>query len=366
MHRLALLVTSFVVLGCEPVLSADTVKLVQLPADLTTGPATAAVQTRTGHIFATPISGGFLRLGADGGAWDELPPPAMLRSLPDFQGIDTLTQGANDTLFRAEGEGFTALDVPPLTHEAFSSVRFFGVLGRDATGTFWAAAAPSFGAIDKRVFVARREVDAPSEWKVDEVPLANLGQTIAAGTPAMTSDARFFFRPANSGLWEIDLANHAVVERVSCDHELFRASGPDYTACQEDTVVFAGRGGELFLLTPNRELWRIAARQTLPELAVKGELPKLDKVTETGANRYGSIPDTYVDPKGRVWISFRWGENDPTDTSYLYVAEPAKRQSWTFLTRDLPRNMALFGEGPTPLISSGSQDTGLLLFRIVE
>lgn len=78
------------------------------------------------------------------------------------------------------------------------------------------------------------------------------------------------------------------------------------------------------------------------------------------------VLQVYVDPKGRVWLGFRWGENLASDTSYLYVAEPSRRDGWTLLRSDLPRNTSLFGDGTTPLLSSGSLDTGLLVFRVLE
>ena len=355
-----LLLCALALLGCEPpALSADNFKLVQLPADVQTGPAIAGVQTKEGRIFAAPVTGGLLRLEADAGTWTELPAPSMQRFMRDFKEGLSVAQGTNNTgLFRAVGEGFSAFDpaVPSLGDPAFSAVGWSSVIGRDATGTFWASVAPSFGGIDGKVVVAH--VDPSGDWLYDEVPTM---LTLGSARPAMTSDARFFFRPHESGLWEIDVPNHALVERVSCEHELFRPSGGSFVKCQEETWVFAGLGGELFLLNANRELWRIAARGTLPALVVKGELPKL--ATE---GRAVGAPLTYVDPKGRVWLGFRWGTNVDADVSYLYVAEPAKSDKWTFLKKDLPRSIALFGDANTPLISSTSQNTGLLLFRAAE
>jgi hypothetical protein len=351
--------------GCQPVLSADTFKLVKLPADITTGPALVGVQTKEGRIFVTPLSGGFLRLSADGGTWDELPAPAMQRFVPDFEEGLSLAQGENATgFFRASGENFVRFDppVPALGNPAFAGVGWGAVLGRDATGVFWATAAPTLGAIEGRVFVAHLDPAAPGDWQYDEVPYTTQRQAIAAAKPAMTTDSRFFFRPIESGLWEIDLPNHVLVERVACDHELFRPSRPELMPCQEDTAVFAGRDGVLFLLNPNRELWRISARGTSPTLVVKGALPKLD----LASHRFVGAPQTYVDPSGRVWLAFRWGENVDADTSWLYVAEPAKRDAWTFLKADLPRIITLFGDGTSPLLSSGAQNTGLLVFRVAE
>lgn len=177
----------------------------------------------------------------------------------------------------------------------------------------------------------------------------------------MTSDARFFYRPAMAGLWELDLPNHALVERVACDHPLFRASRTNTTPCQDNTLVFAGRDGQLFLFNPNHELWRLDAHGTTPNLVVKADLPKLELV----ADRNPAEPHAYVDPENRVWLTFRWGTNVDSDTSSLYAAEPAKHDSWIFLESDLPHSVVLFGDGATPLISSTAQNTGLLLFRLV-
>ena len=49
--------------------------------------------------------------------------------------------------------------------------------------------------------------------------------------------------------------------------------------------------------------------------------PKREDFDDAGK----AVFDTYVDPKGRVWLGFRWGTNVDADLSYLYVAEPAKR-----------------------------------------
>ena len=354
-----LLLCALALLGCESVLSAQTFKLVQLPADVQTGPASIGVQTKEGRIFAGPVTGGLLRLQADAGAWEELPPPSLARFLPDFKDGLALAQGNGGSgLLRAVGDDFTAFfpTVPALRDPAFTT-GLSAVLGRDATGTFWASVAPTFGGINGKVVVAHFD-PASADWIYDEVPTE---LTLGSARPAMTSDARFFFRPQESGLWEIDVPNHVLVERVPCTHELFRPSGEGFMQCQEQTYVFAGLNGELFLLNAHRELWRVPARGTAPSLVVKGELPRL--ATE---GRAQAAPLTYVDPKGRVWLGFRWGTNVDGDVSYLYVAEPSKSDKWTFLKKDLPRSIVLLGNANTPLISSVSQNTGLLLFRAAE
>lgn len=343
-------------LGCEVELSAKSVKIVPLPADIMTGPARAGVQTKEGHLFAAPVTGGLLRLSADGGAWEDAT-PVVVRFLPDFKEGLSIAQQGDGRLLRTSSAGFVDFEpaVPALSNPAFSNNTTSFVLGRDARGVLWASASPTFASNDGGVTLAHFE---GSDWQYDEVPITFPRQTLAL-KPAMTSDARFFFRPDQSGLWEIDLPNHALVQRVTCEHELFRASSDAFMPCQEDTQVFAGRNGELFLLNPNRELWRIAASGTTPSLAVKSALPNLEGAV-VGA------PSTYVDPKGRVWLGFRWGRNVDADTSSLYVAEPSKKDAWVYLKSDLPRAIALFGDGDAPVISSTSQNIGLLLFRVTE
>jgi hypothetical protein len=371
--RARVLVASFLTAlplwGCGPELSAASVVLAQLPADPTRGPATSAVQTSEGWVFVQPSSGGFLRLAADGGAWEPVAGPAMTRFLPDLKEGLTLSPGAGATgLFRASGGTFVGFEppVPVLALAPFASAGWAAVLGRDGQGTFWASTA-SFDGAEGRAHLARLEPSSPTEWKLDEFRLTSARQTLPASRPAMTSDGRFFFRPLESGVWELDRDTLALVERVPCSHELFRPSHSDYAPCQEDTLVFAGRQGELFILNPSFELWRLPAGGTSPVLVVKGERPGLERVTEAGFNRYSpGGPQVYVDPKGRVWLGFRWGENLASDTSYLYVAEPSRRDGWTLLRSDLPRNTSLFGDGTTPLLSSGSLDTGLLVFRVLE
>lgn len=358
--RLMLLV-SLLVWSCEPALSPDTLKLVTLPADFQTGPATDAVQTKDGRVYALPIEGGMLRLASDGGAWDVLPAPTMRRFLHDFQANETLAiSGASPDVYREVDGGFVPLieNMPQLT------VDNAYLRGRDATGTLWATTVPTAG-MSTHLSVWRLEAADPSAWKFDLVPLADLGQTIPATNSTLTSDGRLFFRPYNSGVWEVDRANAVMVERVKCDHELFRASHPDYRACQEDTYLYAGLNGELFILNPNHELWRIPPSSTTPVLVVKGELPKLEVKNPNGTNRYApGGPRVYVDPKGRVWLCFTWGNNDSDDTSYLYVVDPAKEDAWTYLIDALPRNLVLFGNGELPLISSQDSATGLKLWRM--
>lgn len=344
--------------SCDPPLSKDSVKVVKLASDVQEGPGSIAVQTKDGAFFALPSNGGFLTLSAaDAGAWEPASGTAMKRFLRDFKDQSTFGEGVmNAGVFSGTKSGFTAVSpaVPELTHMAFApSAPFSLVRGRDATGAWWASSAPSFGGFSGKQFLARLDVGA-SDWVVEEIPLADMGQAVQAANPAMTSDARFFFRPDLSGVWEVDVPNHVMAERVACDAELFHG------ACDKAVFVFGGLAGELFIFNDARELWRIGSRETIAKLVVKGDLPSL---ASEGA-RVG-VPSFYVDPKGRVWLAFRHGTNVNGDTSYLYVAEPAKKDAWVFVSKDLPRAVLLLGDGDAPLITSTSQDTGLLLFRVV-
>lgn len=49
-----------------------------------------------------------------------------------------------------------------------------------------------------------------------------------------------------------------------------------------------------------------------------------------------------------------------------YVVDPARSDTWTFLRSDLPRNLVMLGDAATPLLVSGTLETGLLVLRLVE
>jgi hypothetical protein len=356
MHPRALLVVVVVFAACPPPLGKDSIKVVKLPADVQEGPAAVAALTKDGVVFAAPSNGGFLKLAPDAGAWEPAGGTDMKRFLRDFKDGSTLAEGANDTgLFSGSKNGFVAVSpaVPGLTHMAFSaSPPFASVRVRDAQGAWWASSAPSFGGFSGKQFLAHFDVGA-SDWAVEEIPLADGGQAVPAANPAMTSDARFFFRQDRSGVWEVDVANHVMVERVGCSDAVFAAG------CDKAAFVFAGNAGETFVFNDAHELWRIGSRETIAKLVVKGALPSLP----SEGMRVGS-PSFYVDPKGRVWLAFRWGTNVNGDVSYLYVADPATKDAWIFVSNELPRAVVLLGDGNGPLISSTSQDTGLLLYRV--
>ncbi|MFT3713838.1 MAG: hypothetical protein QM817_39770 [Archangium sp.] len=352
----ALVVALVVLTACPPPLGKDSIKVVKLPADVQEGPASVAALTKDGVVFAAPSNGGFLMLTPDAGAWQPAGGTEMKRFLRDFKDGSTLAEGANDTgLFSGNKSGFVAVSpvVPALTHAAFSAnPPFASVRVRDAQGVWWASSAASFGGFSGKQFLAHFDVGA-TDWTVEEIPLADGGQAVPAANPAMTSDARFFFRQDRSGVWEVDLPNHVMVERVPCTEALFAAG------CDRQAFVFAGLAGETFIFNDARELWRIGSRETLAKLVVKGDLPSLP----SEGMRVGA-PSFYVDPKGRVWLAFRHGTNVNGDVSYLYVADPAVKDAWIFVSAELPRAVVLLGDGNAPLISSTSQDTGLLLYRV--
>ncbi|MFO0599679.1 MAG: hypothetical protein U0228_30510 [Myxococcaceae bacterium] len=349
--RLPLLALGFLT-ACGPVVNKDTVVLEKLPADVQTGQATQAVLTSEGNVFGVPASGGFVELKPDAGAWEEVSGPAMKRFVVNFKDTQTLAEGQSSApgLFVAKGHGFVAVEpaVPALTHAAFQNASWSTVKGRDAQGTWWSVSPPSFGQFDGKQSVAHFDVGA-SDWVVDEVPLADPAHTTFAAAPVMTSDARFFFRPTKFGLFEIDLANHQMVERVPCSAELFNG------ACDAATTfLFAGRDGVLFIFSAAHELWRIGSRETTATRVVKGALPSLP-----GDAGPLATPSFYVDPAGRVWLAFTSGA-----ASFLYEAEPKARDSWTFISSTLPAALTLFGDGPLPILSNEASSAGLLVYRV--
>jgi hypothetical protein len=358
----AVLVSAMALLGCG--VDGGSVRVTQLPADLARPVAASALQTRDGQVYVSLLDGAWLRLTADGAAWEAALPPAVRSLVADHQQGQTLGLGTDGTWLRAGAAGFAALEpgVPSLP-ATFAGNR--SVLGRDARGSMWAIGQAVGSTAFGDLALHRLDPDAGTTWQLERFPI-HIGRHIFPATsPAMTSEGRFFYRPLESGLWEVDRAGRALVERVPCTHPLFRASHPDYLDCQEDTVVFAGRHGQLLLLNPNHELWRLAPGSSTPALVVKGALPQLVLTDEAGFNFYSPGGyRVYVDPQDRVWLLFRWGDNDPGDTSYLYVADPARGDGWSFVRSDLPRNLLIFGDGPGPLLTGGSPEDHLLVFRV--
>ncbi len=358
----ALVLSALVLAGCGP--DAAGIPVVKLPVDAARPVAALAVQSRDGRVHASLFDGSWVRLTADGSVWEAAPGPAVKGLLLDHQQGLTLALGADGSWLRAAAGAYAPLEppVPPLP-ASFEGQR--AVLGRDAQGRLWATAAATSGTAAGGLALHRLEPDAGSAWQVERVPLAIVRHTIPAASPALTAAGRLFYRPLESGLWEVDRAGGAVVERVPCSHPLFRPSHPDYVACQEDWLLAAGRGGELFVLTPGHELWRLPPGSTTPQLAVQGALPGLEVQNELGFNRYAPGGyQLYVDPRDRVWLLFRWGDNVPDDVSYLYLADPAHGDGWALVRKDLPRNLRLSGDGPGPLLFSGSPEDGLLVFRV--
>lgn len=94
------------------------------------------------------------------------------------------------------------------------------------------------------------------------------------------------------------------------------------------------------------ELWQVPDGSTTARRVAGPGLPQL-KQGDGASNYYrpGVFVSLYVDPANRIWMSFRWGVNNGNDTAYLYRSDGS---GWTFVRRDLSRNVILFGDGMNP------------------
>jgi hypothetical protein len=94
------------------------------------------------------------------------------------------------------------------------------------------------------------------------------------------------------------------------------------------------------------ELWRVSDGSSTAQRVAGPGLPQLPQSNGASNNyRPGVEVSLYADPGNRIWMSFRWGNNNANDTSYLYRFDGS---GWTYIRGDLSRLSILFGEGSNP------------------
>lgn len=343
--------------ACGP--STSGFRFEQLPTDALKEPALTGVLTKQGALYITQFTGGTFRLSRDGASWESAGAERLAAYVPDFQADATLATNAN-FLYRVGAAVEKLEPTPPPTFGPFGTLGMDRVIGREASGALVAATTNSDGMMPQ-LYVAKLAPGA-TDWTSTTYALPAAPHIFAAARPTFTKTGRIAWRAANAGVWELDVAAGKAVERVPCSHEMFRPTHSDYTQCQQDSATFAARDGAVLLLNSHREVWRIEADGAVKKL-VGAELTNFVQKNLDGTNRYGPLPDLYADRAGRLWLSFRWGNNDAEDQHYLYVAS-ASGGAWSFVRDDLPRNVALFGDGETPVVSNMSLDTGLLVYRV--
>lgn len=343
---------SMLLISCSPV-SPDRFRFVELPQRLELGAAGMSIQTTAQDVYVSTIRGSWLRMKKGATAWEQLGPPGLSRTAIDFQQGKALGLLSNNTGVALESPmGFVLLD-PPVNAPP-SGV----LLGRDKNGLFWSIA-PS----PTHVLLSKWDA-ASSTWTTENLA----SDLLPAGTEtALTGTGSVFFRPANKGLFEADRDAKRIVERVPCTHPMFRPSHPDFRACQQDTTL-VGDGDSVLVSTANHEVWRFGSGASEPVLVVKGDLQGVTLPVDANGNSIVGVPQVHLDSKRRLWLIYRFGTNVGSDVSELHVADVSGAQpsTWQRLRGDLERNMRLFGVGPTPVLSTGSEDQGLRVIRVDE
>lgn len=350
--RAVVALCSFVLISCSPV-SPDRFRFVELPQSFELGVAGMSIQTTTQDIYVSSIRGSWLRMKKGGTAWENLGPPGLSRTAIDFQQGKALGLLSNNTGVAIEAPtGFTLLD-PPVNPPPAGSL-----LGRDKNGVFWSTASSP-----THVLLSKWD-PASTTWTTENLAY----DLLPAGTETvLTGTGSVFVRPANKGLFEADRDGKRMLERVPCTHTMFRASHADFRACQQDSTL-VGDADSVLIATANHEVWRFSSGASEPVLVVKGDLQGVTLPVDANGNSIVGIPQVHLDSKRRLWLIYRFGLNVGTDVAELHVADVSGTQpsTWQRLRGDLERNMRLFGVGPTPVLSTGSEDQGLRVIRIDE
>lgn len=349
--RLAVL-CCFALISCSPV-SPDRFRFVELPQSFELGVAGMSIQTTTGDVYVSTIRGSWLRMKKGATAWENLGQPGLSRTAPDFQQGKALGLLSNNTGVAVEtATGFMLLD-PPVNAPPTGAL-----LGRDTSGVFWSTSSSA-----THVLLSKWDA-ASTTWTTENLAY----DLLPAGTEtALTGTGSVFMRPANKGLFEADREDKRLVERVPCTHAMFRPSHPDFRACQQDSTL-VGDVDAVLIATANHEVWRVSPGASEPVLVVKGDLQGVTLPVDANGNSIVGIPQVHLDSKRRVWLIYRFGLNVGSDVSELHVADlsGAPPATWQRLRGNLERNMRLFGVGPTPVLSTGSEDQGLRVVRIEE
>ncbi|MBM4779540.1 MAG: hypothetical protein GQE15_17675, partial [Archangiaceae bacterium] len=108
--RAVVVLCSVVLISCSPV-SPDRFRFVELPQSFELGVAGMSIQTMMQDLYVSTIRGSWLRMKKGGTAWENLGPPGLSRTAPDFQQGKALGLLSNNAGVAIESAtGFTLLD----------------------------------------------------------------------------------------------------------------------------------------------------------------------------------------------------------------------------------------------------------------
>lgn len=315
-----------------------------LPTDGAPGSnVTTATRMASGAVFGVAFGGQGTRLAPGGSTWESLPVPLRSVSMPQADGSVYAEARSNGSLFVVQDDQLVMERGLPSTFAAF--------VGKTSDGALWMLGESN---------VLFRGPPGQQGWEPKAMALVG-----EAGLGVMRAPGKQVLWRRGQGLVELDADTGVQSVLVPCTHPAMRG-------CAVEAFTTPGRHGELFFVNGNdstfneAELWRLDAGSTEPMKVAGPALPELDKRTpDDQFNQYRpGAPALYVDTLDRVWFAFRWGTNTEDDVSYLYGW--VGKGDWQLVSKTLPSNTWLGGDGETPLILNTRAGVPFDVRRIVQ
>lgn len=293
-----------------------------------------AARSSTGHYFVRAINGAgtTVRLVPGAAQWEAYGTGHGAPSAPQYDGSMYVVSTSNGLMEVRGADYVTVIGLPQQGAQFLAKtddgrlhmVSATLVSGVTYSYTFWSA------------------LPTDATWRNDGsglMPFTKLW---------MTSKGRVFGWRRSVGVLLINPANLTSTTVVACGQP-----GASAIDCPNiDLSGIADRRGSFYFVSTldgngaQVELWSVPDASTSARREAGPALPQLQLSGLAGNNsRPGGNVSLYADPSNRIWMAFRWGANNSDDTSYLYRFSGS---GWTYVRRDLSRNVILFGEGSNP------------------
>lgn len=310
--------------------------LSSLPLDGTPGAGgSGAARSSTGHYFARAIdlAGTTVRLVPGAARWEVYGTGYGTPSAPQHDGTIYVLGPGGGALMEVRGAEYVDVKGVPTVGAQFLAKTEDGRLhmlgsayidGVSYVYTFWSA------------------LPTDATWRNDG------SGTMPSTQMWMTSKGRVFGWRRNVGLVLVDRATATQSTVLACGQ-------PGASAIDCPSIYLSGipdrRGHFYFASTVDAnafetELWQVPDGSSGARRVAGPGLPRLPR--GNGVNNYqrpGGAVSLYADPSHRIWMAFRWGNNNANDTSYLYRFSGS---GWSYVRGDLSRDVILFGDGTNP------------------
>lgn len=310
--------------------------LTSLPLDGTPGVGgSGAARSSTGHYFVrvSDAAGTTVRLAPGAVAWQTYGTSFGTPLAPQFDGSIHLLSATGGSILQVQGAEYAELRAVPAAGAQFLAKTEDGRLhmvnsaivdATNSTYTFWSA------------------LPGDAAWRNDgsgSMPTVQLW---------MTSKGRVFGWRRNVGVVLVDPATRVQTTLVACGEP----GASEYECPNSSISALPDRRGHFYFVSTadlngyETELWQVPDGSSTARRVAGPGLPQLKK--SDGASNYyrpGGLVSLYADPSHRIWMSFRWGSNNGSDTAYLYRFSGS---GWSYIRGDLSRNITLFGDGASP------------------